>query len=421
MGKDTKAVLHSKDRKYTENFIAKLKTIGIEGTLDNFLGNYIIYVATEDYLKALAYGRANADEKCMGFINHYDEFRGLHEQSLVYAELKDHKDVDKSWEYGKKKPNYLNALMLDISRIVKDPYIRVNISDASIEIMINSNDTSKHDEVVEAIKHLIEYKYCKFFKRCYASEDYGKILVPPVEKKEFPYQNLYHKTMFMDGMFYPMGSNIAPKGDYENDIEESGYWISTHSFGGQDFNLNPTEDGRLQGSIELYEKMEFNSKWDAVNNKSIRINRTESTLVDKVTFSANIECLSADECVITTDFVIKRKADVFPRLPFNQKYPTKKSVRNGIFIYPLENGEYIGTYTERFVKIANGTRLLHFSDQSPFFEVFEIPEDFSFEDFKAEEFPKVFDDTTFDKDDKDMSEIMKYLGKDAKKLVLENK
>lgn len=419
MEKETKAALHSKDKAYAKEIIGKLKEAGIEATLDNFLGNYIIYVSNEDYDAALSFARLNADENRLGSLNHYDEFRGLLAHSLAYAEMRDHKDIDKAWEYDRRRPYYINNLIKDVESIVPgNVYISVNGSDASIEILTSDKDQTNHDELSTAIVELIESKYSKFFKRCSVCKANGEVIRVIEKKEKLPFQDLFYSTMFLDGMFYPIGSNIAPKDDCDNNLDETGYWMSTHSFGGQDFTLSSTEEGKLKGSIELYEKMQFNSKWDAEKQTSISVRRIESILVDNVRFDTSIEVLSDDECVVTTNFELKRKADVFPKLPFNQKYPTKKSVRNGLFAYPLENGEYSGTYTERFVKIANGTRLLHFSDQSPFFEVFEISDDFSFANVKTEKYPKVFDDTTFDKNDKDMNEIMRYLGKDAKKLVL---
>lgn len=70
------------------------------------------------------------------------------------------------------------------------------------------------------------------------------------------------------------------------------------------------------------------------------------------------------------------------------------------------------TYTEHFVKIANGTRLLHYSEEYEAFEVFDLPNNWFIENGIAKEtvgYPKVFDDTTFDKDDKDLDEIYEIL------------
>lgn len=422
MEKETKAVAYSKVRKYAEKMIDILKGEGIEATLDNYLANYIIYVAKDAYDEALAVARKKGNENQIGMLNDYAEFRGLLATSLAYVELRDHKDIDKAWEYGDRKPSYVAALLKDISSIVPSaPYIVVNGADGSIEILINSKDNDKHEEWVKKIVALVEEKHSKYFKRCTPCKATGLVLCKKEEKEELPYEDIFFASMFMDGMIYPMGSNVAPKSDCENHLEEDGYWISQHSFGGQDLKLESSEEGKLTGSLELYEKMEFSSQWDAENKRSISIPRTESTVVDNVDFTSTVEVLDENECTITTTFELKRKVEVFPKNMASNKYPTDKSVRNGMFAYPLENGEYSGTYTERFVKIANGTRLLHFSEQSPFFEVFEIDEDFDFANPSMSEYPKVFDDTTFDKDDKDINEMMKYLGADAKKLILEQK
>lgn len=235
---------------------------------------------------------------------------------------------------------------------------------------------------------------------------------------------LYSTSIILDGIHYPEGSNIAPKPEEDNNLDESGYWTRTSRYGGQysksDFKVIDATEYEYESLVKLYEKKTYDSYWDAEKEISVDILPIESMIEDNVCFKSNIRVLSEDEIEIKTDYKLKRKLSVKGEQASNHKeFPARNSVRDGIFPFPLEDGEYTGSYTEHYVKIANGTRLLHYADESSFFEIFDIPEDFDFVNntVALSEYPKVFDDCDFDKNDKDLEEISKYLNQDAKNLI----
>ena len=74
---------------------------------------------------------------------------------------------------------------------------------------------------------------------------------------------------------------------------------------------------------------------------------------------------------------------------------------------------------EKEVFISNGTRLLHYSDNSTFFELFEIPKNWFIEDgINKLGNPKVFDNWDYDKDDISLDEALNIMGKKDEVKVL---
>ena len=93
----------------------------------------------------------------------------------------------------------------------------------------------------------------------------------------------------------------------------------------------------------------------------------------------------------------------------------KQNLRDGFFRELSNDGDNdFVKYTEYFQLIANGTRLLHFSNKFDAFEVFDIPDGWFIErgidtgDFMLS---KIFDESNFDKNDKDIAEIIEAIKK----------
>ena len=406
-----KPVLYSRYKNYLKDIAGIIESYGVSCIIDNKLGNYVIYVRESDYAKTLDIARKKGNENMLGAINENGDERGLLASSLVYLELKDEDICEKEWRFEDELPDFLKKMMQDIETIVPfKPYLLVS-SDNSLEILMNDQDNINHDEYASAVRNLITNQYSDYFRVCLPCSVNGEL--KDARSADFAYQEIFYSSMFLDGMFYPLGSNIALKEDCDNEVGESNYWIGMHTFGSHYFNVKSMHPGLVSGDVSLFEKMHFNSVYDTKHKVSHPVDEVDTILTDNITFKTQIE-EEDNSCKITTDFIIDREASVLPFM----SYPTKKSVRNGLFAFPLESGIYEGKLTEYFVKISKGTRLLHYSPVSPFFEVFEIAPDFTFKKGILPDYPKVFDDTTYDKEDKDLKEISQYVPIDPKILKL---
>ena len=101
---------------------------------------------------------------------------------------------------------------------------------------------------------------------------------------------------------------------------------------------------------------------------------------------------------------------------------TNESIRDGVFFSTKHTDDKTGYgYGDMYVKISSGTRLLHYTTQSEFFEIYELPNGWEYEDgIDNLDYPKVFDDYKFDSEDKDLYEVSQVMNRDVKKLSLKN-
>lgn len=87
----------------------------------------------------------------------------------------------------------------------------------------------------------------------------------------------------------------------------------------------------------------------------------------------------------------------------------KQNLRDNFFrnLDSDEDNDFV-KYIEYFQVISNGTRLLHFSNISSFFEVYNLPECWCIEKGidNLTLHPKIFNECTYDKNDKDLDEIL---------------
>ena len=145
---------------------------------------------------------------------------------------------------------------------------------------------------------------------------------------------------------------------------ELNIYCSSRKYGGEQLliNINHEESEKcnlvLEGKFNVYEEKEFHKRKSnkLINRCSIR---------DIGTFKSNVES-TTDTVTIITDIDVDRKVD--------GDNLDKKSVRDGVLInISPETCKETTTIKEYYKVIENGTRLLHYSDNSTFFEIFEIP------------------------------------------------
>ncbi len=433
MKKNKKCVLYSKNLESIESIERILKHNGFATEIDYPIGGgYAIYVPKEQYHACLVKAKECdlGDKVCM--LNYKGEFRKLNSMSILYASVADIKNFDIGWQYEESQPDFIKYMLKKLKELCEvEIYLVANSSDAALEFLVDVDSENYnedfHAKLQSQIMNYLNSRVNSPFDKLTLCEMDGRLIYDEKEDKDIIKDSLdriYDTSIILDGIRYPEGSNIAPKPKEDNDLNESGYWTSASRYGGEYYESNfKVIDGmeyEYDNSLKLYEKKEYNSYWYAETQISVGILPLESMVEDDVNVKSNIRVLSKDEIEIKTYYTLKRKVSVKGERALNhEEFPARVSVRDGIFQFPLEDGEYTGNYTEHYVKIANGTRLLHYADESSFFEVFDIPEDFDFinNNTALPEYPKVFDDCDFDKNDKDLMEISKYLNPDAKNLI----
>lgn len=161
----------------------------------------------------------------------------------------------------------------------------------------------------------------------------------------------------------------------------------------------------------------YNSEYLEKDNKSgyLSINCIEVLLYDRLSIRGNFNTTNikkADEF----NYIVRDSGEFLSVLSFSQNEvsistnaDTSRKIRKDNFFSLSEDvSKGVAFYTEHFVKIANGTRLLHYSDEYDYFEIFELPNNWFIENGLSLETtgePKVFNDVTYDKEDKDLKEV----------------
>ena len=143
--------------------------------------------------------------------------------------------------------------------------------------------------------------------------------------------------------------------------------------------------------------------WDNKTNKQTDITVQPFIMLDNGVFTSKISVENNGKIMVKTYIELVRNI-----VGYNFD---GKSVRDGLF-NNFEHKDCRGNLeiNEYYQIIANRTRLLHYSESSDFFEVYELPENWQITDGISNlEYPKVFDDMYFDMQDKDLEEINNIL------------
>lgn len=256
--------------------------------------------------------------------------------------------------------------------------------------------------------------------------------------KKLELKSYFDESLFVDGLLRPLALNIAPKKDSQMDLT-TGYKYHNRNFGVNSFNsceeidfFGGTKMKFFVGSFTVYEQKDYDYYWDNENKKQTSCDMMTFTMEDKGTFSTKVEMVTDNEVEVTTKVNVNRNV-------VGSNFDGK-SIRDGLFKdFPHENFQGSMEIKEYYKVIANGTRVLHYSDDSDFFEVYNLTAGWTIEDgidqlvspgWVIEEgidkliSPKVFDDTSYDKQDKDLEEIMSIINSkqtnQAKHLVKKN-
>lgn len=221
-------------------------------------------------------------------------------------------------------------------------------------------------------------------------------------------ESYFDNSLFHDIIRYPEGSNIAPHND---DFPHYMGFYSGNTY------IETTLIQKLQDDKVILKGVFKTNTVKGLKN-------TEKYCV--VTDSGDYSCemiLTSNEVTLSNTVNVSRQIE--------GKDLDGQTSRDAFFTcLSGDNTKGTITYKEHFVKISNGTRLLHFSEEYEFFEIFELPENWSInkgiENFVMKytkifdngiefvfdekmEYPKVFDDIEYDLKDKDLEEVYEIL------------
>lgn len=233
------------------------------------------------------------------------------------------------------------------------------------------------------------------------------------------FKSYFEQSLFLEGLLYPCGSNIAPKSDEDQDLS-TGYKYQFSRFGVLDYKITRVNNYSI--GLDIYGDMllevykEYNHYWDNEVKKCTFFDQNKLFLMkDNLSFESII--LNFNEDSLT----IKTKVDVV-RNVFGENYDSK-TVRDGMFSDFLHSdGRKKFFFEECYQVLADRKRLLHYSVNSDFFELFELPDNWKMSDGIAHlTYPKVFDDVGYDELDKNLEEVLMIMnmarsGKDKREI-----
>ena len=218
------------------------------------------------------------------------------------------------------------------------------------------------------------------------------------------FKSYFEQSLFLEGLLYPCGSNIASKSDEDQDLS-TGYKYQSYRYGVVDYKITKMENYPI--GLDVYGKMvveeykEYNHYWDDTLKKCTYLDKNKLFLMkDNLLFESIILNWTEDFLTVKTSVDVVRNV-------FGENFDGK-SVRDGMFSnFSHQDGRKKFHFEEYYQVLADKKRLLHYSIDSDFFEVFELPENWDLLDgIKHLSSPKVFDDVTYDELDKDLEEIL---------------
>ena len=424
MLKDKKSVFLIHDKKIAQRFNELLsENLRIETELGNSGPDKVIFVSSENYQRALEEGLiiSNLNNWNISWVNAYNEKRPREYISVMYCILPKTRKASSSWEVLE-APNlcpidikeYIERLQAFLNgRPIK---IKYNGVDNAIEFLVKGSleDYELVKQQCEGFNYVT--KISPFIKTEFLEKD-GTLIKTEEEKvkEESNLKSYFNESMFVDGLLRPEGSNIAPKTDTEQDLT-TGYKYSSSRLGTREFDISSVDvydlEEIIQGTFINFEEKEYNYYW---NNEKEEHTYCKSvmpfTMLDNGSFESKVD-IGGEEITVSTKVNVVRNV---VGVNFDGK-----SVRDGLFP-ELAHEDCRGTFelNEYYKTISNRTRLLHYSNSSDFFEVYELPSGWIVGDGVSKlKSPKVFDDLDFDKNDKDLEEINEILASRKDKAVV---
>ena len=387
------------------------ENLGLKNGSVEYQINHIVYVPDNKYHECLEEGFeiAKFNKWDLSWINAYNEPRPIGYFSVMYCQLPPTRIADISWEMLD-MPNYcppdIKEYIEKLKRFIggRDIKIKYDNKENAIEFLIETQ-FGEYELLKDSCRRF-DYlaKNSPFTKTRFLEKD-GKLIAEPKEEKS-TMESYLEKSMFLDGLFRPNGANIAPKTDTSQDLT-TGYKYRTSKYGVRNFESISTNfddvHGMSEGTFVVYEKKDYSYYWDNKTNKQTDITVQPFIMLDNGTFTTSISIENNEKIMVKTYIELVRNI-----VGYNFD---GKSVRDGLF-NNFEHKDCRGNLeiNEYYQIIANRTRLLHYSDNSDFFEVYELPENWQITDGISNlEYPKVFDDMYFDMQDKDLEEINNIL------------
>ena len=387
------------------------ENLGLKNGSVEYQINHIVYVPNNKYHECLEVGFeiAKFNKWDLSWINAYNELRPIGYFSVMNCQLPPTRIADISWEMLD-MPNYcppdIKEYIEKLKRFLRwrDIKIKYDNKENAIEFLIETQ-FGEYELLKDSCRRF-DYltKNSPFTKTRFLEKD-GKLIAEPKEEKS-TMESYLEKSMFLDGLFRPNGANIAPKTDTSQDLT-TGYKYRTSKYGIRNFESNFTEfndtSSMVEGNFVVYEKKDYSYYWDNKTNKQTDITVQPFIMLDNGTFTTSISIENNEKIMVKTYIELVRNI-----VGYNFD---GKSVRDGLF-NNFEHKDCRGNLeiNEYYQIIANRTRLLHYSESSDFFEVYELPENWQITDGISNlEYPKVFDDMYFDMQDKDLEEINSIL------------
>ncbi|MDE6292939.1 MAG: hypothetical protein K2L98_04585, partial [Bacilli bacterium] len=231
------------------------------------------------------------------------------------------------------------------------------------------------------------------FKEVHVCSPEGEVIKPTPEemlKIEGIYR-LFDTSFLSLSMYDPKRAHLVSKEQEERRIAWQERWGFTDDI---KFIEEYSDDKVvIMGETTLYETKLYNSAGEAISWSPNNLLSFETKLEDDLDYSMTIILSDNKVAKITTKYKDSRKISSTRKLPFGVKFPESQSVRDDFLPFPKENGEYEGTIEEYYMRSTDGLNLLHYATHSPYFEVFDIPDNFDFinnnETLKQK--PKVYD------------------------------
>jgi len=398
----------------------------IEVKIEDGLGGIkLLSVPKEKYEESLIVGTELANENGLEiyYLDFYGIAKPLNYFSLMYNYFPKTRNI-RSYDINEVPPDvkkYIDKLeeFLGIDDYV---YCIYNAHDHALELLMK-RPFEEYDMFKEKCKQFIKnLKDNNPFVKTEMLKMDGELEVEQVTKTtSFQMETYFNESMFIDGLFRPEGSNIAPKAEIDENLK-TGYHYNMHNYGVRHFDIESVVldenhsynlTCEINGSFLVYDEKNYNYYWDNELGKQTKVKDMPFIMLDNGEFNSLVEVIDEETISVNTTINLIRNIVGYN---FDQT-----STRDGIFkSIPHEDCKATINMVEYYKLLSCKNRLLHYSPDSPFFEIYDLPNGFQIENgivtgiHKLEK-PKVFDDVSYDETDKDLEEVKTILANEKAK------
>lgn len=246
----------------------------------------------------------------------------------------------------------------------------------------------------------------------------GNVVLTNLQNKEKENKKLYEyydNSSYITGLYHPEGLNIAPKPQDSNVITgtnlERDYYISNYSYNLAE--INPAKLEKCGVGIVItakystyyeeqymltdaarknYELIVACNIYDDdsrdITNAYRKLTEIPQNfeMIDISSVTSNVKTLSDTLLVVETNVTVERKVN-------EKMYNDKNTVYDSLYKYAQhKNSEFSFTIVD-YYEVIDMNILLHYTNSSKFYETFEIPIGFRFEDGLVHLRKNIYDDT----------------------------